>query len=440
MKNIYKIFYLFSTCALLVACDGLVQQENFQDDPNTVGLVPTVNLIAQTELVAMYLTESDASRYAGINSNYIVGAQAQWEGYEQYVFTPSDFNTLWFNIYVEGMTQARTVKIQAEAELDDDAIATASFFEAFFLGELAASFGNVPDSEAIVPGIVSPVYDGQIAVLNHVQELLDVAISRGNGSTLYINDTAGGTKSTSTLGRLAHSMKARYFLIMKDYGNALIHAQAGINAEGGDLYGTHSTANGAQNLWYNFTATARPGNIAAQGSYLQELVDPAGSVNRRLATPGEAQRYDFYYRGNGSFNNREGGIFAIDASLPIIGWHETMLILAEAAQRENQDGLARNSLNAVRAALAAQYSGDFPASTASGNDLLLHILEEKYISIYPSPQTWHDLNRTNNALGVTPKTGTQLPQRFLYPQNELDTNTNAPSPIPGIFVATAVNQ
>ena len=440
MKNIIKLFYIFFAFAFIISCESLVIETNYQDDPNTVGTVPTINLVSQTELVAMYLTESDASRYAGIASNYIVGFQNQWVGYESYTYTPGDFNTLWINIYNEGLKQARDGKAQAATEGDDDAIATLSFFEALFLGELAASFGAVPDSEAIVDGNLNPGYDSQVTVLNHVQELLDSAISLAGSSTLYITDPSGGTDSGSTLGVLAHSLKARYYLLAKNYPRALTEAQQGISSVGGDLVGTHTSASGAQNMWYNFTAISRPGDTTPKNGYLQELIRPDGAFSRLLETPGDVERNNFYFRGNQNYNNQPGGIFEVDASMPIIGWHETQLILAEAAYRTSNEGLARNTLNSVRTELAAEYESSFPASTASGETLLLHILEEKYITIFPSAQTSHDLARTNNILGVPLKTGTQLPQRFIYPQSEIDSNTSIPSPRPGLFDPTEVNQ
>lgn len=440
MKNLYKIFYIFITCVLIVSCDSLVEEDNYQDDPNTVGSVPTINLISQVELTAMYLAESDASRYAAIGSNYIVGFQNQWIGYESYTFSPGDFDRLWTNIYVEGLRQARDGKIQAETENNIDATVTLSFFEALFLGELAATFNNVPDSEAIVDGITNPAYDSQEAVFNHVQELLNDVINLGNNSSLYITDASGGTFSTSTLGELAHSLKARYYLIAKDYPNALIQAQNGISSPNGDLVGTHTADSGAQNLWYNFTAISRPGDTTPKNGYLQELIRPGGAFTRILDTPGDAERNAFYFRGNQNYHNQAGGIFESSASLPIIGWNETQLILAEAASRTSQDGIALNALNAVRAELANEFGSSFPASTASGNGLLLHILEEKYITMYPSAQTWHDLVRTDNALNVPLKTGNQLVQRFIYPQSEVDGNTSVPSPLPGLFTPTNVNQ
>lgn len=440
MKTIYKIFPLFFIGILLTSCDGLVWEENYQDDPNTSTSVPTLNLISQAELTAIYLNESDASRYAGIASNYISGVQNQWSGYESYTFTPGDFDRLWSNIYVEGIKQARDAKIQAAEELDDDAIATANFLEAYFLGELAASYNNIPDSEAITLNNFNPIYDSQSSVFDHVQQLLDEVISLGNTSTIYITDSNGGTASSSTLGTLAHSLKARYYLIAKDYPRALTEAQMGISDVDGALFGTHNDKNGAQNLWFHFTFTARQGDTSPKNAYLQDLLRSANGASRLLVTPGETERTAFYFRPNENYNLRPGGIFDKIASLPIIGWHETKLILAEAAYRTGNEGLARTTLNEVRTALATQYGSSFPDSVASGNMLLLHILEEKYITLYPSAQTWHDLTRTNNALGIRVKTGTELPQRFIYPQSEVDANVNVPSPLPGLFVATNVNQ
>jgi hypothetical protein len=53
----------------------------------------------------------------------------------------------------------------------------------------------------------------------------------------------------------------------------------------------------------------------------------------------------------------------------------------------------------------------------------------------------HDLRRTRNFIGVPYKTtgstgASDFPQRFLYPQSEVDTNENVPSPLPEFFSTT----
>ena len=110
----------------------------------------------------------------------------------------------------------------------------------------------------------------------------------------------------------------------------------------------------------------------------------------------------------------------------------------------NAEEGARMHLNNVRAELRNQYSSDengFPDSNATGDTLLEQILEEKYITLVGEIVTFHDLRRTRNFIGVPNKTtgstgASDFPQRFLYPQSEIDTNSNVPSPLPEFFSTT----
>ena len=87
-----------------------------------------------------------------------------------------------------------------------------------------------------------------------------------------------------------------------------------------------------------------------------------------------------------------------------------------------------------------------PPAASLTPDQALHreILEERYVSFFGQIEGFNDMRRTQNEtevrVPVTPNTGPQLPQRFLYPQSEIDRNSSAPSPIPGIFIKTPVNQ
>ncbi|MGB8192524.1 MAG: SusD/RagB family nutrient-binding outer membrane lipoprotein, partial [Chitinophagaceae bacterium] len=84
------------------------------------------------------------------------------------------------------------------------------------------------------------------------------------------------------------------------------------------------------------------------------------------------------------------------------------------------------------------------ASLTPDQALLKEILEERYVSFFGQIEGFNDMRRTQDEttvrVPVTPNTGTGLPQRFLYPQSEIDRNTSTPAPIPGLFVRTPVNQ
>jgi hypothetical protein len=84
------------------------------------------------------------------------------------------------------------------------------------------------------------------------------------------------------------------------------------------------------------------------------------------------------------------------------------------------------------------------ASLTPDQALLREILEERYVSFFGQIEGFNDVRRTQKETGVRvpvmPNTGSSFPQRFLYPQSELDRNTSTPKPIPSIFTATPVNQ
>ena len=94
---------------------------------------------------------------------------------------------------------------------------------------------------------------------------------------------------------------------------------------------------------------------------------------------------------------------------------------------------------------------DFQTGGIENNDnlnptdaLLKEILEEKYIMLFGTSEVFSDIRRTlsdvNSKVNLTPNTGSELPQRFLYPQSEIDRNSNAPNPIPGFFEPTQINK
>ena len=68
-------------------------------------------------------------------------------------------------------------------------------------------------------------------------------------------------------------------------------------------------------------------------------------------------------------------------------------------------------------------------------------MEEKYITMVGSPQVYNDIRRTQNLVGVPVKSNlaTTIPQRFLYPEVEINANDSFPGVI-GLFVPTDINK
>lgn len=419
--------------SLLLVFSCAEYTDGINDNPNNFTDVSHSLMIPQVGLEVIKASHSNMARTSGMFTDQFTGSDRQYVAYNTYEVTAGDFNDSWTDLYYEGIGQAILAEEKADAVEDVKNSGVAKMLKALLFGEAAALYGDVPFTEA---GVAKhPKYDNQKDVLNGVQTILDEAISKvgdlkvknSSLNKIFVNNEA-------SFKEIANSLKARYYLVAKDYANALKHSKLGIKSDKGDLLSIHSSTSGAGNMMYQFQKQ-RGGYLTAKGSTLQKLLN--GTKPRLLNTPGDSKRATVYLDGD-NLNIASGGYYAVDAKAPIISYVETKLIEAEAAVRENQDGLT--PFNAVRSYLAKLYEGNFPNSSASGDNLIKEILEERYITLVGSNQVFNDMRRTNNILGIPVKgTGGKLPERFLYSQSEKDANSNFPG-LKSIFEKTPVNQ
>ena len=437
MKKLKNYILLFSTGLAMLSCSSYTDGINV--DPNNFTEAPGNLLVGQAELEVVKLTSSNASRLSGIFTDQFTGSDRQYETINNYTLTAGDFDDEWDDVYVQGAAQAILAKEAGLESGDDLLVGVASIMEALLMGEAAALWGDIPYSAAFdVVENANPTYDSQTQVFADVQALLSDAATRlGTARVANVYNSAF-VGNSAVWAEIAHSLKARYYLIAKDYANALTHAQLGISSASGDLLSLHSTVNGSENLYWQFEEEQRGGYLTANNSNLVQLL--SGTRARLLATPGDAARLNDYFVATPAGHSlNTNSYFAVDAPYPIVSFVETKLIEAEAAARTGGDGLT--PFNEVRAYLASKYDASFPASNASGDALINQILEEKYCSMPGSIQVFNDTRRTKNVLGVPVKNSTapSIPQRFLYPQIEINSNANFPGLI-DLFQPTPVNQ
>jgi hypothetical protein len=442
MKS-YKILLM-----LIAIGFGAVSCEDYTDginvDPNNFTSAPGNLIVGQAQLTAVKLSSSNASRLAGIWTDQFTGADRQYINYNDYSMTAGDFDDEWDDLYADGATQARLAKAQGLQAGDNLLAGVATIMEAMLMGEAAALWGDVPYRNAFdYTENPDPTYDPQEQVFADVQALLDEAITLvGDAKVASVYGTPIFVGNNADWGEIAHTLKARYYMITKEYASAYAESLLGISSPSGSLLSSHSSASGSRNLYYQFLFEQRGGYLTGDNSTLVQLM--TGAKDRLLDTPGDANRYPIYFKDLGTgapdLNFDTDGYFAIDASYPIVSWIENKLIEAESAERTGgADG--KVPFNEVRAHLATVYGGAFPATNSAGNQLILEILEEKFVSLPGSLQVWHDARRTNNALGVPIKNATapRIPQRFFYPQVEINSNDNFPG-IVDLFEPTPVNQ
>ena len=76
--------------------------------------------------------------------------------------------------------------------------------------------------------------------------------------------------------------------------------------------------------------------------------------------------------------------------------------------------------------------------TTTQTALLYEIISQRYICFLMQYEAFNDYRRLARAVPVVQLpiplyVGTQKPQRFIYPQNEVNTNPNVPKPLPSQF-------
>ncbi|MBE7178625.1 MAG: SusD/RagB family nutrient-binding outer membrane lipoprotein, partial [Mucilaginibacter polytrichastri] len=192
-------------------------------------------------------------------------------------------------------------------------------------------------------------------------------------------------------------------------------------------------------------------------------------INSANTKTNEQALYNHYIKAGllapGSLDpNTTDGAFTADAPHPIITSYENQLILAEAYARLGQLNQSLDALNAVRLDLAKGYLngktfsatgrrydayliGDFsPSGLANPTKaattqlaLLYEIISQRYIIFLMQYEAFNDYRRLAVAtpvvqLPIPLYTGTRKPQRFIYPQEEINANPNVPKPAPDQFV------
>jgi starch-binding outer membrane protein, SusD/RagB family len=399
-------------------------------------------MITGAELANVLVNGGEAARMAGIFSGYFTGADRQYLALHQYSYTAGDFDNIWGTLYAEGVAQCRLIKDQAKASNDMVLHSVAAITEANLLLTASGLWGDIPQSEACNNNFAEPKYDNMDDVHTYCIGLLDNAATIVAGSSAHSGAYEGG----HDWGQVANTLKARALLRKGDYSGAAAAAANGVEA-GKDLISNHSAdVPGAWNLFFDFCYWNRGGYMTCENSFLSTLLDSASSAKRHNAKTNEDARFAYYYSSGTADNyssrdpNYLDGIFASSNGFTLVGYAENQLILAECASRLGDNDKALEHLNNVRSSNAGMFAdglydaydlsdfgpGKMVEGTSATDALRMEILVEKYASLYGQLETYSDLRRTKNAIGVPLNKGTQMPQRFLFPQSEINSNGNVP--------------
>lgn len=475
MKSMKRILYvplLTIIFGYMAACSKIV--EGLNENPNLPSSASSDLILTGLQVGAITLHSGELTRDAGLWSGYFTGVDRQYFGFYNYLVLNSDFNTHWANAF---RVIRNTVVLEETLQEENRAgiiLGIGKVMRAHTFGMAASLWGDIPFREAGRYAVYNnPSYESQLNVYAGVQTLLDEAIAElaspiGRpvaGADIFFN----GDPDAWT--RVAHALKARFYLHTKEYDKAYDHALLGITSPAHAWVAKFMDANGAQNLYFQFYNGNRADDLQTNGSYFFDIMSPTGVSYRGNAKTNETARFNYLVRQRNPVqfvnNTMANGAFSVTAPYPLMSYEENMLILAESAFRTTgfADGLAHLNelrtyyrtgahIGAAHHAAGFQYDNYVAADFELGGmanvqglnrdeSLLMNILEEKFVVLYSQLESYNDYRRTFNetvALPIPPNTGSRVPQRFIYPQTELDRNPNKPEHIPGIYEQTPVNQ
>ncbi|MEN7548197.1 SusD/RagB family nutrient-binding outer membrane lipoprotein [Rapidithrix thailandica] len=462
MRITYKFFTLLLVCLFSYSsCTDFV--EGYQDDPNNPTDAP-VNTLMTVAFTGMIIPHSgEDARLACMWSRQFTGTDRQYSGYNVYSINSEDFE--WDKFYFAIIQQANLVIERAPLTNNRILKGMALTIKAHAFGVMISLWGDAPYFEANqLDEFPDPNFDSQVTVYAEVQKLLDEAIAdleSDIGDDLGVDFYFNG--DTELWIKAARTLKARFYMHTKNYAAAKTQAEMGILTVADDMMIPHGgTYIQDMNIYHSFLVIDRDTYMGARGAILPQMLDANKAWYRGDAKTDESKRFAYIYTPPSSpelddygINTGSEGIFASNASFKLVTCEENLLILAETLLREDDLDGALEALNKVRQLHATQFeatyddyvAADFEAGgianlsgkTAS-ESMMYEILEEKYISLVGQIEVFNDIRRTDNLLGLPPTTGTQLPERFLIPQDEINANANIPGNRPDIFTPTAVNQ
>ncbi len=460
-----KIFILLIGLLLFTtSCEKFV--EDYYKDPNGIDFTVPEQEMTAVMLSNQFFQKADGLRMAMMWMNQATGTARQYESLDNWNnANGKDFDVPWNQVYLT-MTHADYLMKLAEDENNITLRGLGKLYKAWAGGEAASLWGDVPFSQLNnFDSYPDPVYDRQQDVFNQVQDLLDEAIDDLNSYVGILNNQRDIYFDGNAYNwiKIAHGLKARFYLHSKQYDLALQEALQGPSNVNFDLYAQFDSNDDTPYGKWNptkFFDLVRGGDMDASEAFANNDIF-GDRHNSKTTDTRKSYNYANTNLNMSSGSNRVGKFFG---NMPMVTYGEMLLIATEAELRLHPDatGMA-NALthyNTYRALLeSGEYNGGYPAGNFDSYDttdfdaggienqdnidpvqaFFREIFEERYIFFIGDYESFIDFSRSFNDPLVPaymklhydsngPLYSGQ-PLRFIYPQNEKDANANFPGMI-----------
>ncbi|MGB4973714.1 MAG: SusD/RagB family nutrient-binding outer membrane lipoprotein, partial [Cyclobacteriaceae bacterium] len=288
-----KIILILLPLLMFTRCENILEDINV--NPNEPVSAPADLLLIGAELANITVHVSHLQRISGMWTGQYSGKLLLYKSLGEYNISTEETNNTWSYIYQGIVKQSRIM--QTELADRPNYVGIAKILEAHAVGTAAEIFGDIPYTQAVDSNeeIEDPVFDSQSAVFASLQILLDGAIADLNSlatNPSISNEIFHAGNKTKWI-QTAYTLKARYYMDVKDYGNAYTAAQSGIaiNANSMKFKPVGNSANGDTNL-LNVFVGERNDYMSTAGTFLEGLIAPGGGRNN--AKTNEQARSKYY--------------------------------------------------------------------------------------------------------------------------------------------------
>ncbi len=449
MRKLSIAFCLFLAAASLPGCKKFLDVNH---DPNNL-------TDASEDLILSPVEETITAQIDGGTGSICINYWMQNMANNQptpsdvsYVVTNQYFDDSWGWTYTTVLNNLHTMNAEALSNGNPGYAAIAKILTAYSLGYATDVWGDVPYTQAFQgTNKLTPVYDPQESIYKTIQSLLDSAITEASAGTgkapgsddfFYAGDMAKWTK-------LAYSLKARYYMhLTKAPGydataqsNLALQALAnGMTTYADDCSFAYAGSTTSSAKWYwNFYNQTTATLCSTYVDSLKSRNDPRiAQICNTAANTGLYTGITIGTTGN-LFDFSTGGLFYCNTNSNgyVFSADEALFLKAEATFRVSGASAAspiyRTAItnNFLKLGIDTNSTAAQAYLTARGAltdaNALQRIIEEKTTANWFSNENWVDWRRTGYPkLTVLPSSVgaavSEIPRRFLYPQNELTSN------------------
>lgn len=449
-KKIIIKFPLLLLLILLINSCNLQEANNNPNDPTEVP--PSVMLPFIQESFAR-LSCGSQQVMAGIFMQYYQGVNNHPIQVQQYIVDETLYVDWDWNDYYDGPMSNLKIMIDiAEKEKSYYYSGIGKVLMANCLGNITSVWGDVPYKEAFAGSVNrNPVFDPQKDVYESIQTLLDDAITdlqtTYTGKKPAADDLIFSGNATKWV-QAAYALKARYYMHLTKRAAELGYNPAQKALDAAAL----AMKSSDDDMVYHFGYNASQYNPFYSYSLLEYIL-PNNTLTNKMLMSNDPRRA-FYYKKKFGVATLSG-LFFTSSNSPVfmMTYHELKFIEAEARLRLNvadpaaqtalQEGVRANIKKISGTATTDAAINSFIAANAVltgnfDNDLSV-IINQKYIAMFASIESWTDYRRTGYPV-LTPNEGGDqnqnpggaIPRRLAYPHNERIYNTNFPKTVPNL--------